>query len=115
MKISQYDHVLLKDGTKAVIVEVFGDGRFIANIDKNDDTYTEEIGEEQILQVLGFTQEQLDFMKRIGINVAPPFSDDDYIAIEEQVGDYLQIYGLDERYEPTADGRMCETILDALS
>ena len=114
MKISQYDHVLLKDGTKAVIIEVFGDGRFIANIDKNDDTYTEEIGEEQILQILGFTQEQLDFMKRIGINVAPPFSDDDYIAIEEQVGDYLQVYGFDECYEPTADGRMCESILDAL-
>lgn len=62
-----------------------------------------------------FTQEQLEFMKKIGLNVAPPFSDDDYIAIEEQVGDYLQIYGFDEQYEPTADGRMCEAILDALS
>lgn len=52
MRITQYDRVLLKDGTEASIVEVFGDGYFIADIDKDGDTYTEEIGEEQILCVV---------------------------------------------------------------
>ncbi len=52
MKIKQYDWVLLKDGTKAIIVEVFGDGYYIADINKDDDTYTDEISDEQILRVL---------------------------------------------------------------
>ncbi len=52
MKLEQYDWVLLKDGTKAIIVEVFGDGYYIADINKDDDTYTDEISDEQILRVL---------------------------------------------------------------
>ncbi len=52
MKIAEFDRVLLKDGTEASIVEVFGDGYFIADIDKDGDTYTEEIGEGQILRVV---------------------------------------------------------------
>lgn len=44
MKIKQYDRVLLTDGSKASIVEIFDDGRaFLADIDKDGDTYTEEI------------------------------------------------------------------------
>ncbi len=52
MKAKQYDWVILKDGTKAIIVEVFGDGCYIADINKDDDTYTDEISDEQILRVL---------------------------------------------------------------
>lgn len=44
MKIEQYDRVLLTDGNKASIVEIFDDGQaFLADIDKDGDTYTEEI------------------------------------------------------------------------
>lgn len=44
MKIKQYDRVLLTDGSNASIVEIFDDGRaFLADIDKDGDTYTEEI------------------------------------------------------------------------
>lgn len=47
MMYELYDRVLLKDGHEASIVEVFDDGWFIADIDKNGETYTEEtsIGE----------------------------------------------------------------------
>ena len=53
MKISQYDRVLLKDGTKARIVEIFEEGKlFLADIDKDGDTYTEELRIEEIQKVL---------------------------------------------------------------
>ncbi len=53
MKISQYDRVLLKDGTKASIVEIFEEGKlFLADIDKDGDTYTEELRIEEIQKVL---------------------------------------------------------------
>ena len=44
MKIKQYDRVLLIDGCEATIVEIFEkDKVFLADIDKDGDTYTEEI------------------------------------------------------------------------
>ncbi|MDO4920934.1 MAG: hypothetical protein Q4E64_03785 [Phascolarctobacterium sp.] len=44
MKIKQYDKVLLKDGNVAYIVEIFEEGKaFLADIDKDGDTYTEDI------------------------------------------------------------------------
>lgn len=52
MKIKQYDRVLLKDGHEANIVEIFDDGQFfLADIDKDGDTYTEEISLEKIKKV----------------------------------------------------------------
>lgn len=53
MKIEQYDRVLLKDGNQASIVEIFDEGRaFLADIDKDGDTYTEEIKIDDIKKVL---------------------------------------------------------------
>ena len=53
MKIQLYDRVLMKDGHEASIVEIFDDGiAFLADIDKNNDTYTEEIKAEEIDKVL---------------------------------------------------------------
>ena len=53
MKISQYDRVLLKDGTKASIVEIFEEDKFfLADIDRDGDTYTEELRIEEIQKVL---------------------------------------------------------------
>ena len=53
MKIEQYDRVLLKDGNKASIVEIFEEGKlFLADIDKDGDTYTEEVKAEEIEKVL---------------------------------------------------------------
>ena len=53
MKIKQYDRVLLKDGNQASIVEIFDDGKlYLADIDKDGDTYTEEVKPEEIKEVL---------------------------------------------------------------
>lgn len=53
MKIKQYDRVLLKDGHEASIVEVFEEDRvFLADIDKDGDTYTEDLRIEEIKKVL---------------------------------------------------------------
>ena len=44
MKIKQYDRVLMQDGSKASIVEIFEDEKsFIADIERNGDIDTEEI------------------------------------------------------------------------
>lgn len=53
MRIKQYDRVLLKDGNEATIVEVFVQGSdFLADIDKDGDTYTEDVTIEEIEKVL---------------------------------------------------------------
>ena len=52
MKIKQYDRVLLTDGNKASIVEVFDSQNFLADIDKDGDTYTEEITIKDIEKVM---------------------------------------------------------------
>ena len=53
MKVKLYDRVVLKDGCEASIVEIFEDGKaFIADIDRNGDTDTEEITIEDIKNIL---------------------------------------------------------------
>lgn len=53
MKIKQYDRVRLKDGSKASIVEIFEEGKlFLADIDRNGDTDTDELRIEEIERVL---------------------------------------------------------------
>ena len=49
MIIKQYDRVLMKDGSKASIVEIFEDKKsFIADIERNGDIDTEEISIDDI-------------------------------------------------------------------
>lgn len=53
MKIKQYDRVLLKDGNEASIVEIFEeDVAFLADIDKDGDTYTEDVTITEIQKVI---------------------------------------------------------------
>ena len=53
MKVKLYDRVLLTDGNPASIVEIFEEGKFfLADIDKDGDTYTEDISAEDILRIL---------------------------------------------------------------
>ena len=53
MKIKQYDRVLLKDGCQASIVEIFEEDKFfLADIDRNGDTDTEELSIDKIEKVL---------------------------------------------------------------
>ncbi len=53
MKIKQYDRVLLNDGSEATIVEIFEkDKFFLADIDKDGDTYTEELPIDKIQKII---------------------------------------------------------------
>lgn len=53
MSIRQYDRVLLKNGCKASIVEIFDENKyFLADIDRNGDTDTAELKIEEIEKVL---------------------------------------------------------------
>ena len=53
MKIKMFDHVLLKSGSKAHIVEIFKDGvDYLADIDYDDDTETEPIKYDDIEAVI---------------------------------------------------------------
>lgn len=53
MNIKLYDRVLLKSGYFASVVEIFNGGKaFIADVDKNGDTFTEEITVDEIERVI---------------------------------------------------------------
>ena len=53
MIIGMYDQVLLKSGHKAFIVEIFeSDKDFLADIDRDGDTFTEDVSYDDIQCVL---------------------------------------------------------------
>ena len=59
-----------------------------------------------------FKKEQIEFMKKIGLDVEK--NEVDESEIEEIVSENLQKNGFDENYNITPDGTMCESILDLL-
>lgn len=62
-----------------------------------------------------FSEKQKEFMKSLGLKLDfNNLSDDDYVLIEEVVGDELVYEGLDDNYDATTIGKMCESILDLL-
>lgn len=53
MKIAMYDRVLLQDGSHASVVEIFDNGQaFLADVDRDGDTYTDEISIADIVKVI---------------------------------------------------------------
>lgn len=53
MKIRLYDRIKLKSGHTASVVEIFDDGKaFLADVDRDGDTYTEEITIDEIETVM---------------------------------------------------------------
>lgn len=65
---------------------------------------------------MAFSKNQIEFMKKIGVSLdfSKPLSDADYGIIEERVAEHLQKSGFDKDYLPSAEGKMCESILDEL-
>lgn len=62
-----------------------------------------------------FNNNQIEFMKKIGISINHEnISDSDILLIEEKVPEYLQKKGFNEDYSPNQEGEMCESILDML-
>lgn len=63
-----------------------------------------------------FTDEEIEFMKSSGLNFDfNNLSEDEWIAIEDRVGDELTLKGLDLDYYPNKTGKMCYRILDKLN
>lgn len=53
MKIRLYDRVKLKSGYAASVVEIFDDGKaFLVDVDRDGDTYTEEVTIDEIEKVM---------------------------------------------------------------
>lgn len=63
-----------------------------------------------------FTNSQIEYMRALGLNINfNNISDDEWVEIENAVATKLEISGFDENYEPTEDGKMCESIIDVIS
>lgn len=68
-----------------------------------------------VINDMKFSENQIEFMKKIGISINfDNASDNNQIEIEEKVSDYLQKKGFNEDYSPNKDGEICESILDML-
>lgn len=63
-----------------------------------------------------FTDEQIRYMKKeLGLDLNfSDLSDDDWVEIEDVVADRLGRSGFDKDYNPTADGLMCESIINKI-
>ena len=62
-----------------------------------------------------FTQEQILYMKSIGLHLDfALLSPDDFALIEATVAERLQKVGFDKDYNVSTEGALCEAILDAL-
>lgn len=62
-----------------------------------------------------FTEKEKCFMRECGLNLDfDNLSDDDYVEIEEVIGNKLTLECLDDNYNPNEDGLLCEEILDKL-
>lgn len=62
-----------------------------------------------------FTQQEINFMKGLGLDFQfSNLSDNEWIEIEDKVGDQLVLCELDKDYKPTPAGKICESILSKL-
>ena len=62
------------------------------------------------------TNDEISFMKDIGINVnfeSPSYEDLD--LMEDEVSAYLEINGFDDNYDINDIGRFCEGIIDKVT
>lgn len=72
-----------------------------------------KIYERRVIDV--FTEKEKSFMRECGLNLDfDNLSDDDYVEIEEVIGNKLTLECLDDNYNPNEDGLLCEEILDKL-
>lgn len=60
------------------------------------------------------SKKQAEYLRRLGIEPEKVQTDEDYIELEDKVSERLQTVGFDENYNPTEEGKMCESILDLL-
>lgn len=64
---------------------------------------------------MNLTNKEIEFLMSLGLNLNfEKLSDEDFVDIEELVGEKLQTSGFDKDYKPTPIGMICESILDKL-
>ena len=63
-----------------------------------------------------FNEKQIEFMQKIGLSIdfSKDISDSECLVVEEKVSTYLQKHGFDIYYNPTDEGKICESILDMI-
>ena len=65
-----------------------------------------------------FNKEQIDLMKKIGVNInfeVDELTDNEILEIDEKVSVHLMTHGFTgDNYDPTPDGLICEQIMDTL-
>lgn len=69
---------------------------------------------------MSFTEEEIALMRKIGAEIGlnsdfEHFSDDEWCDLTEAIGDYLVLRCLDLKYDPNAEGLLCEDILYKLA
>lgn len=66
-----------------------------------------------------FTEQEIVLMQKNGIGIdfnhLEKVTDDEWCDIIDIIADRLVVYELDENYEPTPDGLICEDILEKLA
>lgn len=81
--------------------------------------YLSEIDPELVEKGRLLTEQEIAFMQKIGVKLdfshPETISDDEWIDLEEAIGNRLVVYELDENYFPTPDGVLCEDILEKLA
>ena len=63
-----------------------------------------------------FTKEEITYMRTLGLDLDySNLSEADLNRMEEVIINRLQLFGIDENYELTEDGVICELIIDKLT
>lgn len=69
-----------------------------------------------LLSLKDMPENLADKLKQLGENKIKPedISIDEYDSLRDLCGDWLQMYGFDENYNPTKEGEMLENLIDKL-
>ena len=66
-----------------------------------------------------FTEKEIQLIRKIGITIdisqENSISDDEWVNLEEKIGEYLTLKCLDKNYNPNDEGLICESILDKIN
>ena len=62
-----------------------------------------------------FTDEEMEFLKKLNWKKTFNLNDSDIFEMEDVVSNFLQINGFDKDYKITKDGKLAENILDKIA
>ncbi|NLA69647.1 MAG: hypothetical protein GX852_01215 [Clostridiales bacterium] len=62
-----------------------------------------------------FDKDERPLIYKVGMDPDKISNDNDYVLLEEKIGDYLVMNCLDEKYKPNKEGLACKSILGKLA